>query len=97
MKYGPVVELVEVVKAGSLVDHVKVKILPDYKDKLKGYIHWVSKEHSLDAVCRIYNHLFTEPVVKDDWIQHINPESLIEKKNAKIWSNLKEVKEYDRF
>lgn len=69
LKYGPVIQLVEVVKAGSLVEKVKVKILPDHKEKLKGYIHWVSKDHSIDAVCRIYNYLFTVPEVKDDWLK----------------------------
>ena len=49
LKYGPVLELVEIVKKGEEIDHVKVKVIPDSTEKLKGYIHWVSKEHSIDA------------------------------------------------
>lgn len=51
----------------------------------------------MDAVCRIYNYLFTIPELKDDWINFINPESLIEKTNVKVWNNLKDVKTDDRF
>jgi glutaminyl-tRNA synthetase len=59
LRYGPVVKLVEVVKNddGS-VQHAKVEILHDFKDKLKGVIHWVSKEHSLDATLNLYSVLF---------------------------------------
>jgi glutaminyl-tRNA synthetase len=79
------------------IDHIKVKILPDHKEKLKGYIHWVSKENSIDAVVRLYNYMFTEPEVGDDWITKINPESLIEKPSAKVWNLLSGAKEYDSF
>jgi glutaminyl-tRNA synthetase len=70
LKYGPIVELVEIVKNddGSL-NHVKVKILPNYAQKLKGYIHWVSKDHSVDAIVRLYNYLFKVKEVGDDWEQ----------------------------
>jgi glutaminyl-tRNA synthetase len=77
---------------------VKVEVLPDYKEKLKGYIHWVSKEHSVDAIVRIYNYLFDCEIVQDeDWEKHINPNSLIIKNNAKVWTNIADAKVYDRF
>lgn len=77
---------------------MRVKVLPNYEQKLKGYIHWVSKEHSSDAIVRLYNYLFNvEEVAKDDWEKDINPDSLIEKTNAKVWSELNNTKEYDRF
>ena len=80
------------------IDHVKVKVIPPPTEKkLKGHIHWVSKEHSVDAICRIYNYLFTEPVVGDDWLTKVNPDSLIEKSNAKVWENIAESKESDRY
>lgn len=99
LKYGPIVKLVEIVKKPSgEVDHVKVEALPDYKEKLKGYIHWVSKDHSVDAVLRLYSYLFDCEEVKDeDWESHINPHSLIVKNNAKIWKNIENAKEFDRF
>jgi glutaminyl-tRNA synthetase len=75
-----------------------VEVLVDCKEKLKGYIHWVSKEHSVDAVLRLYSYLFDCEEVKDeDWEQHINPDSLIVQENAKVWKNLESAKLYDRF
>ena len=77
---------------------MKVKAIPDYQgDKLKGFIHWVSKEHSVDAIVRVYNYLFDVPEPNDDWFNQLNPDSLIEKKNAKVWTNIANSKEYDKF
>lgn len=59
IRYGPVVEFVECVKdAAGNVDHVKVKVVPDYAEKLKGVLHWVSKKHSVDAKMNLYSVLF---------------------------------------
>ena len=43
--------------------------------------------------------MFTcEAVPNDEWEKFINPESLIEKRNAKVWKNIStNAKEYDRF
>jgi len=99
LKYGPVVKLLEIVKnANGDIERVKVQALPEHKEKLKGYIHWVSKDHSVDVELRLYNYLFTvEEVPNDDWEKYINPESLIVKSHAKVWSNIAEAKVYDRF
>lgn len=55
LKYACFVQLVEVSNrdADGKVMAAKVKIVPDYKEKIKGVIHWVSKEHSLQ--CRVNN------------------------------------------
>jgi glutaminyl-tRNA synthetase len=99
LKYGPVVRLVEIVKnANGEVDHVKVEALPDHKEKLKGYLHWVSKDHSVDAVVNLYSYLFTkEEVTDDDWEKYLNPESLVIKSNAKVWKNIENSQAFDRF
>jgi glutaminyl-tRNA synthetase len=46
--------------------------------KVKGTIHWVSAKHALDAEVRLYDRLFRvpEPSVDDDFVQHLNPDSL---------------------
>ena len=60
LKYGPVIKLAEIVRnAHGEVEVVRVQVLVDFKEKLKGYIHWVSKDHSIDAVVRNYSYLFT--------------------------------------
>ena len=39
-----------------------------------------------------------EAVPNDEWEEHINPDSLIEKRNAKVWKNVStSAKEYDRY
>jgi glutaminyl-tRNA synthetase len=100
LKYGPVVQLIEIKKdASGKIEKVLVKVLPDFKEKLKGFIHWVSEEHSENAEFRLYGYLFDcEIVPNEEWEKHINKESLIVKPNAKVWTNISlNAKEYDRF
>lgn len=92
------IELVEVVKNGDKVDHVKVKIVKNFEGKLKGYIHWVTKDHSVNAEVRVYNYLFSVPELpKEGWLEKINPESLIVKNDAKLWKTLENSNEDSRF
>ncbi|MFH1076869.1 MAG: glutamate--tRNA ligase family protein, partial [Pseudomonadota bacterium] len=49
--------------------------------KVKGTLHWVSADHAVKAEVRLYDHLFTKPVVGDegeyrDWKTNINPRSI---------------------
>jgi glutaminyl-tRNA synthetase len=45
--------------------------------KVKGTIQWVSSQHAVDAIVRLYDRLFLSenPDKKDDYIQNLNPES----------------------
>jgi len=55
LKYGCIVEFVSIEKnADGSINHVKVKALPDATEKLKGVLHWVSKENSLTVTCNLY-------------------------------------------
>ena len=50
LRYGPKIMLEEVVKnAAGEVEKVLVKAVPEYDQKIKGVIHWVSKDHSIAA------------------------------------------------
>lgn len=51
---------------------------PEDGQKVKGFIHWVSAEHAIDAEVRLYDHLFTvdNPAKADDFHAIINPDSL---------------------
>jgi|TARA_B110000285_G_C14595098_1_gene368117 hypothetical protein len=106
LKYGPVIKLVSVERNGdNSINHVKVEILPDHKEKLKGYIQWVAKEHSITVTANLYAVHFTVEDVKkveDDkdkekWLRYINPDSLIVKSNAKMWNMHRKNKVDDRF
>ena len=101
LKYGPVVKLVGIEKnEDGSISHAKVEIIPDFKEKLKGFIHWVSKEHSMPVTLNLYAVLFTVEDVKkegDKWLDFINPNSLVVRKNAKMWNLHKKAKIDDRF
>lgn len=55
--------------------------------KVRGTVHWVDVNNSLDAEVRLYDNLFTDPepdVGDKNFIDYINPESLKVLKNCKI-------------
>lgn len=53
----------------------------------KGTLHWVSATHSVPAEVRLYDRLFASPTPdegEEDFITHLNPESLVVLKNARV-------------
>lgn len=57
--------------------------------KVRGTIHWVSAEHAVDADVYLYNNLFSIEDVSsvpegEDYIDYLNPESLIKLKGCKL-------------
>ena len=64
--------------------------------KVRGTLHWVSIQNAVDAEVRLYNHLFNveNPEADgDDFIQHLNPDSLIINTQAKLESSLTDAKQ----
>ena len=50
LRYGPKIQLERVItNAAGEVQKVLVKAVPEYDQKIKGVIHWVSKENSVPA------------------------------------------------
>ena len=79
-------------------------MIPDYTDKVKGVIHWCSKEHSLSCRVNLYNVLLTEENALEaasknnvDFTSFFNTDSLKECRNARVWNHLKDAKTFDRF
>ena len=63
--------------------------------KVRGTLHWVSVQHAVDAEVRLYDHLFNvdNPQADgDDFIQHLNPDSLIINTQAKLEPGLQKAK-----
>ena len=96
--------MINVVREGGRISKVQVEVVEQPEKKVKGVIHWVSKEHSLPCQMNQYNVLFTaENVIeaasekKCDFTDFVNPESLVVKANARIWDLHRNVKPYDRF
>jgi glutaminyl-tRNA synthetase len=45
--------------------------------KVKATLHWVSAQHAIEAEVRLYDHLFAVPEPGgDNWLDHLNPNSL---------------------
>jgi hypothetical protein len=80
-------------KESGEIEKIKVEVIPSYDKKLKGYIHWVSKDCALDCTVNLYSVLFLIDDIKkagDKWLEYMNPNSLVVKRNAKIWNFHKE-------
>lgn len=69
------------------------------KKKVKGTIHWVSAMHAIDAEVRLYDRLFTveDPASEENWLHHINTNSLEIVTDAKLEPFLKSAKKGERF
>ncbi len=70
--------------------------------KVKGTIHWVSKEHAILAEVRLYDRLFDRPNParaknNDNYKIFINPNSLEIKKKCYIEPSLKDANPEDKF
>ena len=69
--------------------------------KVKGTIHWVSAEHSIDAEVRLYDRLFNvenpDGDKEKDFTEFINPNSLEVLSNCKLEPSLKNANSGSRF
>lgn len=66
--------------------------------KVKGTSHWVSAKHAIDAEVRLYDKLFATEYPGGDtgnYLDDLNPTSLIVLKNAKVEPSLKDAKPGD--
>ena len=69
--------------------------------KVKGIIHWVNAEDAVDAEVRLYDRLFKVPSpLADksvDFTDHLNPQSLIVRRNSKLEASLSHADPNQRF
>ena len=70
--------------------------------KVRGTIHWLSVAHALDGKVRAYDKLFTIPNINDipedeNYLDYLNPDSLIEYTGCKLEPALAEASLTDRF
>ena len=70
--------------------------------KIKGTIHWLSKDHCIDTEIRLYENLFTKENLNElsedeNYLDYINPESLKIIKGCKIEGNMADIKPGERF
>ena len=70
--------------------------------KVKGTIHWVSKDDCVDATVRLYERLFNVENPSDEskvgsFVDNLNPDSVETLTGCKLEGNLKDVKPGDKF
>lgn len=68
--------------------------------KVRGTIHWVNAKDYCDAEIRLYDNLFTVPDPDSgdkNFLDYINPESLVVLNNCKVEKSLANAKKEDRF
>ncbi|MBE7020768.1 MAG: glutamine--tRNA ligase/YqeY domain fusion protein [Ruminococcaceae bacterium] len=70
--------------------------------KIKGTIHWVSKDYCIDSEIRLYDNLFTKENLNeledgDSYLNYLNPESLTVLKGCKLELSVKDAKPGERF
>ncbi len=67
--------------------------------KVKGTIHWVSAEFGIRAEIRLYDRLFSvpNPGAEDDYLAHINPDSMEVVSEAVIEPSLANAKTENRY
>ncbi|NOR44111.1 MAG: glutamine--tRNA ligase, partial [Candidatus Delongbacteria bacterium] len=104
-----IVKCTEIIKnANGEIDAVCCDLVPDSQKsmkvndkKVKGIIHWVSADHSVDAEVRVDDRLFTkENPLEDkdiDFKEYVNHNSMQIHKNCKIEDSISKAKFEDRF
>ena len=98
LRYGYFVTCTDVVKndAGEIIEiqctydpQTHGGQAPDGR-KVKGTIHWVSAQHAVNALSRLYNPLFNveHPDKEDDFIKQLNPDSITVENDSKVEPSL---------
>ncbi|MBU3914362.1 glutamine--tRNA ligase, partial [bacterium] len=104
LRYAYIIKCDEVIKDEKTGDvkELRCSYYPDTKSgsgtstlKVKGVIHWVSEDHSINAEVRLYDRLFqiAQPTAdKDsDFISHLNYKSVEILKNCRLEPGLKDL------
>jgi glutaminyl-tRNA synthetase len=110
LRYGYLITCTDVVKDGQgEIVEIHCTIDPETRGgtapdgrAVKGTLHWVSASHALDAEVRLYDRLFEhpfplDPKAGDNFLDHLNPNSLKVVTGAKVEPSLKSAKVEDRF
>ncbi len=108
LRYGFFIKCVDVLKdpsSGQILElrctydpHTRSGFAPDGR-KVKGTIHWVSAQHSLEARVHLYDRLFMveDPNEGPDFLSYLNPRSLEVIEGARVEPSLAEASPGDHF
>jgi glutaminyl-tRNA synthetase len=110
LRYGYFITCVDVIKDvnGEIIEihctydpETRQGYAPDGR-KVKGTLHWVSLPHSVNVEVRKYDRLFMRENPLDieegkDFLDYLNPDSLVILNNCKVEPSLKDSKPGDKF
>lgn len=106
LKYAYIIQCDEVIKdelTGEVVE-LKCSYDPETKSgqdhsgkKVKGTLHWVEAEHALDAQVHLHDYLLLEDEGEGDFLEQVNPQSLVVLQNCKVEPILAKAKPGDKF
>ncbi|NUN09715.1 MAG: glutamine--tRNA ligase/YqeY domain fusion protein [Ignavibacteriaceae bacterium] len=102
LRYGYIIKCEEVIKdeSGNVVE-LRCTHDPDSrsgtgtsKKKVKGTIHWVNAKLAVRVEARLYDRLFMveDPATEENWLEHLNPDSLVIVSNALVEPSLADAK-----
>lgn len=103
LRYAYIIKCEEVIKDEKTGEILELRCTydPDTKSgtgtstkKVKGVMHWIAEESSIEAEVRLYDRLFTKPRPGEsgkDFTNDINPDSIEIIKNAKLEPCLKKA------
>jgi len=102
LRHGYFVKCTDVIKdANGEIVEVHCTYDPETKSgsgftgrKVKGTLHWVSAEHSIEADVRLYDYLMLD---KEDGTKEFNTDSVEILKNCRLESSFKDAKANDHF
>jgi len=108
LKYGYIIKCTGFKKSDSgEIEELYAEYDPETKSgqdtsgkKVKGTLGWVSADHAVQAEIRLYDRLFkTENLntIDDDFLNHLNPDSLQVIENALLEPSLKDAQPGDQF
>ncbi len=106
LRYGYLITCQEVIKdsSGEVVE-LRCTYDPDTRGgnapdgrRVKATLHWVSAAHAVPAEVRLYNHLFSSPNpgAEGDFLDDLNPESLVVLPDCRLEPSLAEREAGDR-
>ena len=105
LKYAYIIQCDEVVKdeAGNIIE-LKCSYDPTTRSgmenagrKVKGTLHWVEASTALDAEVHLLDFLLLPEQGEGDFMDYLNPDSLVVKKGCKATPDMKEAKAGDKF
>ena len=91
-----VIKIAKIIEGAEGIEKIEAEVVEEGKPK--SFLHWISKEETIDCEVRVYDLLFKvhDPNELEDYLTAFNKDSLKIMSKAKINKNLKHLKVEDK-